>query len=443
MSGQIQKILAGAMLVGGLAACSSPKDDGQDEKQPTTGVAMQNPDPYGNIALFEASRSKIKFALVFCENYFPYIYNDNAGHGTWTTGHGLTKLYNADGTFRKVKRGMTPPTLDESDVYKGRYLTYDILEGRNADGTKSGLGLKDIIKVPMDENTLIAACVLRYCIGDVAFADSRFVKQLNAGKKGAELAKYLTRYCLYEGVPKRCYFFAALMAGHIQFSDLLDLRAEGCYNLTWPDIFVYKNGQPKKDSTGCREWDYSKIHTNLAKAKKPRASVLWLHAGKGGTKKVECDFVKNIVPDYIWNEVSNGRARTVEIPQNAVAFDDAEKIYTCAQLNDSSYIAYNHGDYETSLRAAKAAYELAQSDKEIGASTYNIGMAHLAKKNYERAVRYLNMSNSVNPTKAAQTALGDVKPKRNARRGWCGAGIIMGLGALGWGIKKHFNGKHR
>jgi len=411
MSNKTQQIILGTMLLGSLVACSPREDNGdQDEEQQSTESTVQN-DQYGNIALFEASRSKIKFALAFVENYYPYIYWCGEA---WTTGHGLTILYNADGSSKKVTQNTPIPTLEQSDVYKGRYLTHEILPD-----------IKSCIKVPMDENTMITACVLRYCLGHSNFVKSQFVKQLNAGKKGAELAKTLTGWRKQEGVINRCYFFAALMSGKIQYSDLLDLRAEGCYNLVWQDMLVFRNGNPVQDADGFCTWDFSKIQANLQKAKNPRTVSLNL-GRKRGRVKVDCKVVREIVPDYIWQEVSNGKSGSV-LPQDTTTFAEAEQTYTCGQLNDSSLYAYQNDDFEAALQFAEAAYKIAQTNKEIGASTYNIGMAYLAMGKYERAVRYLKKSYEVNPTADAKKALDEAIPKRNANRCWAGGGMFLGV----------------
>lgn len=297
---KIKSFFLGSLLVGSMAvgadSCTQKKQD-KAEKPKTEVKAKKKPqqkDPYGNIELFEKSRSDIKFALAFVENYYPYVYWCGK---SWTTGHGLTILYTADGKSSKVTQNTKIPTLDQSDVYKGRYLTYEILPD-----------IISCVKVPMDENTLIAACVLRYCIGGSNFKKSLFLKWLNEGKTGAELAKTLTGWRVQDGVPNRCYFFAALMAGKIDFTDLLDLRAEGCYNLTYTDMFVYYKGHPKRDQHKLYEWDFSKIKQNLQKAKKQRVVVLNLGRKKGKVK-VNCKLVKEIVPRYIWQEVSDKNAR--------------------------------------------------------------------------------------------------------------------------------------
>ncbi len=297
---KLRNFLLGAILVGGLATgvsgCSTKGQDKDDDNRVKTEVGSAKPqeDTYGNVALFKSCRSDIKFALAFVENYHPYIYWCGEA---WTTGHGLTVLYNANGTYNKVTRDRKVPTLDESDVFKGRYLTREVLPD-----------IKNCVTVSMDENTLLAACALRYCIGSSNFKKSAFLRDLNAGKTGARLAKTLTGWRQQDGVPNRMYFFAALMCGAIDYADLLDLRAEGCYNLKSTDMFVYRNGKPKSDKQGFYEWDFSKVRENLEKAKQPRTVRLNLGRKKGRVS-VECKLVKEIVPEYIWQEVNDKFAR--------------------------------------------------------------------------------------------------------------------------------------
>ncbi|MBO4480850.1 MAG: tetratricopeptide repeat protein [Alphaproteobacteria bacterium] len=426
------------------ASGCSPKENEeskeQNEETPQTEVVVQDSistdDPYGNIALFEASRSKIKFALAFCENYFPYVYNDNGGKGTWTTGHGLTILYNADGTYKRVTKNTPVPTLEQSDVYKGRYLTIEVLPD-----------IKKHITVSMDENTLIAACVLRYCIGGSNFKTSEFVKQLNAGKTGAELAQTLTGWRNPDGVPKRCYFFAALMAGKIQYSDLLDLRAEGCYNLKWKDIFVYDaKGNLKKDKSDFCEWDFSKVRANLEKAKNEKSTVLWLHAGKNGKKVVQAQLTKDIVPDYIWQEVSNGMDITIEMPGDTISLSDAKALL----YNDSSYIAYQKNNYEQALESATVALQFAESNKQRSAAYYNLGITYFTMGNYSRAVENLKKAVSLAETdaqrKATQKALADAeqaKKNQNHKTTRNVALSVLGLAALGYATKKYYLNRQR
>lgn len=295
---KLKKFLFGSALVGSLAigahACSQKENDKDDKPKTEKKANSSKPpkDEYGNVELFESSRSDIKFALTFVENYYPYVYYCGEA---WTTGHGLTVLYNADGTSVKVTKNTRVPTLEESDVYKGRYLTFEILPD-----------IRKYVKVPMDKNTLLAACALRYCIGGRNFKRSSFLKQLNSGKSGRALAETLTGWRQQPGVQNRMYFFAALMCGEMDYKDLLDLRAEGCYNLKYKDMFVYRNGVPKCDRRGFYEWDFSKIHENLEKAKQPRTVTLMV---KGRNVKVKCKKVKDVVPQYVWEDVNDTVAR--------------------------------------------------------------------------------------------------------------------------------------
>lgn len=418
MNEKLNKLLFGAGVLGSLAlgasSCSSNKSDDKEEAKTEVKAKEIKNDPYGNVALFESSRSDIKFALSFVENHYNYVYWCGEA---WTTGSGLTILYNADGTYTKVTQNTKVPTHEEADVYKGRYLTFEILPD-----------IEKYITVPMDKNTLIAACVLRYCIGHSNFINSSFVKQLNAGKKGAELAKTLTGWRQQQGVPNRCYFFAALMAGEIEYSDLLDLRAEGCYNLTWKDMFVYnKNGQPKADKQGFYEWDFSKVKQNLEKAKKPRAVVLNLGKGKGHVK-VNCELTKDIVPNYVWQDVSGGKSsKYVVVPVNEDETIDVDS------LNDAAWCDYQANDYDNALQNALLALKYAKTDKQRGAAHFNMGMAYMGKCKYGRAKACFEKSLAVNKTKAAQDQLNIAQEKLSEKRGKAGK-VALGLGLLGAGV---------
>ena len=255
-------------------------DADADKTAPDTAVYSPK-DAKGNVALFEATRSKIKFSLAFVENFAATPYDD--GTGRLTIGYGTTVLYNPNGTHRSVRK-TDKVTMSQADVYKGRYLTHDVLPA-----------IKKYVKVPMDENTLITTCVFAYCIGSGQFKESQYLKQLNKGVTGAELAKYLTGWRTQPGLMNRFYFFAALLAGEIEFDDLLDLRAEGCYSLKPEDMAKYNTKQKRYivDKGNFAIWDFSKIKTNLETAKKPRKSA----------KLGKCKLVREIVPDYILEDV--------------------------------------------------------------------------------------------------------------------------------------------
>lgn len=289
----VRNFLVGAALVGGMslgvAGCAG-KNDKKSEKEGKKIENVQSVElsiPEKNEQLFESCRSEIKFALCFVENDFPYVYFCGKA---WTTGGGLTVLYDKNGNSTKVTRDTKVPKSKERDVYKGRYMTIEILSD-----------IKKLVKVPLDEKTLLATCVFRYCIGHNGFVKSKFLKKLNAGITGPELIKTLTGYRKDKGVLKRCYFFAALMEDKIAFSDLLDLRCEGCYKLEIEDVVVCKDGVPVADKENFLKWDYSKLEQNLEKAKEERTTKLHTNNGK---VNFECKLVKETVQPYIWDDVT-------------------------------------------------------------------------------------------------------------------------------------------
>ena len=446
---KLEKFLLGTMLVGGLtfgaSSFSSKNKDSKDKEEPKTEASAEvKVSDYATIseyneALFESCRSDIKFALAFVENYYPYIYWDGI---RWTTGHGLTILYNADGTHIDVTKNTKVPTLAESDVFKGRYLTQEILPD-----------IKNCFTVPVDKNTLLAACALRYCIGGTAFKSSNFLKAVNAGVKGEELAKTLTGYRQQLGVLNRCYFFAALLANKITFDDLLDLRAEGCYKLETPEICKCKKNKDGswkkikvkikgktvttydfyKDKDNYCYWIFDNIDEKLKKAKEPRQ--VKLNLGDKKTVTVDCQLVKDIVPDYVWQDVSQ-KSNT---KSNTVNFVDILP----NTLNDSSYIAYQKGDYEKAVRFGKDALKNAETDKQKGAANYNIGISYMELGKYNKAVHYLEQSLAHNETPAGKTALETAKQKqseRSEKRGKTAKGILIGAGIAGtavYGRKKY------
>lgn len=421
---KLKKLLWGSVMTGmlmGAPSCSSRDSESDDSEDAQTELVIPRSNEtireYNN-ELFNKTRSKIKFSLAFVENYYPHIYTDGK---VWTTGHGLTVLYQRDGTSLSVTKNTPVPSLDESDVFKGRYLTREILSD-----------VKDLIKVPLDENTLLATCAFRYCVGHNGFKKSEFLRQLNSGKKGADLAKYLTGFRQQHGVINRMYFFAALMAGQITYTDLLDLRAEGCYNLTDKDMLVYSGNTLKKDSNGFYEWDFSKIMDNLKKAKQARTVYLrvWDNTiGKVKTVSHNCKLVKEIVPDYIWKEVSDSKSVSSEVNESKdtekqrikrVKADKAErnakKSKNADVQNDISYLAYQECDYEEALKAGKRALKHSVSNKQYGASYYNVGVVYSAMGKHNKAVKNLELSLSFNETKEAREALNIAKHKQKNRR---------------------------
>ncbi len=428
-----KKILWGTVLTGmlmGAPSCStgerdSESDDVSQTELVITGTDKRSVEKY-NTELFESLRSKIKFGLAFVENYYPYIYDD--GGGTLTTGHGLTVLYEPNGTCKKVTKDTPVPSLSESDLYKGRYMTIEMLED-----------IQKHVKVPMDENTMLATCVFRYCIGGTNFKHSEYLKQLNKGKTGAELTPYLTGFRQQKGVLKRLYFFAALMEGKIEYSDLLDLRTEGCYNIkTWQELLGNKD-------KGFYSWNFQNIDNHLEIAKKERSVSLYVWDANGKKFKTishKCKLVKDIVPEYIYNEVSGKRHKKPNRKtedetkrynaKQAIETKNEENSKNADTQNDISYIAYQNCDYKTALNAGKKALKYSVSSKQYGAAHYNIGVAYSAMGKPGKAIDNLKLSISFNKTDAAKDALNvathKYKIKRNTAIAYSASALALSAG---------------
>ena len=428
--------LLGATLVGGLAfgaaSCAKDKEQQDSEKTKTEVEIRKTPEDIkaANTALFEECQNDIKFALAFVENYYPYIYWDGKA---WTTGHGLTILYDANGGSVDVICKTPVPTLAESDIYKNRYLTIEVLKD-----------VQDCFLVPVDRDVLVSACVLRYCIGSGAFKQSNFLKYVNAGKSKTELAKALTGYRTPQGILKRCYFFAAILAGKMQYSDLLDLRAEGCYNLEVYEVVKCckdTNGNYKRikdkdgnliyvveaDKDGFATWIFDDLDTKLKRAKNSRKTNLHLDKNKNGkTVNVECQLTKDIVPDYVWQDVSNrSSSASIKTTTKEINWNDL----TADNLNDTSKIAYNNGGYEKALKAGEAALDLAKTNKQLGAAYFNIGEAHMAMKKYGRAKDNYEKSLIYNKTNIAAKQLEIAKQKQHEKRHNTGGKVLLGFAA--------------
>lgn len=430
---KLKKLLWGGIMTGmlmGVPSCStrdSESDDSEDDRTELviTGTDKSSVEKY-NTELFESLRSKIKFGLAFVENYYPYIYKD--GGGTLTTGHGLTILYEPNGTYKQVTKDTPVPSLSESDRYKGRYMTIEILKD-----------IQKYVKVPMDENTMITTCVFRYCIGGKSFKESEYLKQLNKGKTGAELTPYLTGFRQQKGVLKRLYFFAALMEGEIEFSDLLDLRTEGCYNIeSW-------EGLVSNLDKNFYSWNFQNIDNYLEIAKKERivSTRVWDAKAKKFVKiRHECKLVKDIVPEYIYNEVSGKKHKKTNRKtedetkrynaKQAIETRNEENSKNADTQNDISYIAYQNCDYKTALNAGKKALKYSVSSKQYGAAHYNIGVAYSAMGKPRKAINNLNLSISFNETDAAKDALKvathKYKVKRNTAIAYSASALALSAG---------------
>lgn len=155
-------------------------------------------------------------------------------------------------------------------------------------------GLKQIqecVNVPMDEQTTIATYNFAYVIGPEGFKKSEYLKALNEGKTGHDLARYLTGFRKQKGLLARFYFMGALLEDKIKTSDLFDLTAEGCYNLKVNDVCVHEKRKLKLDNDNFAEFDFNKLDENLKKACGARRSV--------AIKNARCQKVREILPESV------------------------------------------------------------------------------------------------------------------------------------------------
>ena len=452
-------LMAGSVATG-MSGCSNKDKEPKDNEKARTELTVSDFNSVSeyNAALFENCRSDIVFTLFFVENCYPYAYNDGTGH--WTVADGLTKLFNEDGTsYVDVTSDTKPLTKEEAEIYTMRFLKFEIWP------------IIKNINVPMDRNTMISTCTFGYCIGADGFKQSNYLKYLKAGKSGKDLGRALSGYRTPQGLLQRWYFLAALLSDKIEFDDLLNLRADGCYNLKTTDIVACRKdekGNYKKikskygwiyevdsDKDGFCKWNFSHVDAQLKKAKEPMLPVkLSIKGGK--TALVPRQLVKDIVPDYVWMEVSDQSGKTlVRKPLYEVGIENLN----ADNMNDTSWVAYQSGDYDNALRAGQVALGLANTNKQYGAATFNIGITYSALGKYDSAVRYLEQSLEYNNRPAtrdslavAKQALVDAQQKRDEqkqhRRGvakkFAFASAVLGAGAV-YGRKKYMmkNQKHR
>lgn len=409
-------LLLGSALA--LAACKhGPKSDDAQKKADAVELVVNAGDKYGNVALFEANRSKIKYGIAFVENLALEAYHCGK---KWTISYGVTVLYSADGkSNRDVVKG-DKCTKAEAEIYLDRYLTFDVLKC-----------IQKYVTVPMDEKTMLATAQFCFWIGETSFKKSEYLRQLNAGVTGEKLAKYLTRFRFDMGGLKRNYFFAAIMSDKMTFNDLLDLRAEGCYNLYLSDACLCR-GKGKTDrkanliigKNDCATFDYTKIQANLALAKLPRVSKLGV-----------CQDVKDIVPASVRQELYGTKKNTKVVANNARVENLDEKIkahdaaiekyksgdtigarddllkltktnYNCALLqNDIAFMSYKIGEYKMAISSGKNALKLSENAQDSSAAFYNMGIAYEARGNYNDAVKNLQSAVATSSNNTNKKAL--------------------------------------
>lgn len=267
--------MLGATITAAVYSAFQIKDNIEQKKE------IPDKNPLNHAQMFSRCHDAIKVSLAFAENFAPNAFKD--GVGVPTIGYGCTYYLdeNGNGSLQTspVKKG-DKITKEEANVQKERYLQFEILKQ-----------IQENVKVPMDEATTIATYNFAYVLGSTNFRKSEYLKALNEGKKGAELAKYLTGYRQQKGLLPRFYFMGALLNGKLKTSDLLNLTAEGCYNLSVKDVCYHKGNKLLLDEEGFASFNYDKLADNLQKACKTRRSKAC------GNKK--CPTVNEILPQSV------------------------------------------------------------------------------------------------------------------------------------------------
>lgn len=236
-----------------------------------------------NKQVFLENLNEIKATLCFMENFSDTTYLD--GNGVPTIGYGSTYFIDEKGegdwSTSKVKKGMEI-SLREADVQKERYLKFKVLPQM----------MKDV-KVPLTAEEMIASSSFAYNVGPGGFRRSEYLKAMNKGIKG----KYLAR-CMFDakknnmGLVKRNLFAYYIMQKKVKVSDLLNMRAEGCYSLELYDCCATQGDGIKWEKDGLATFREDNIAANIAKAKKKRISKLG-----------PCKLVREILPAKVVKSV--------------------------------------------------------------------------------------------------------------------------------------------
>ena len=271
-------------ITGAVYTAFQIKDKKEEQKEQAE--QRQFKDPMGHVRMFSRCHDAIKTSLAFAENFAGEAFKD--GVGMPTIGYGCTYYLDENGNGSRkttpVKMGDTM-TVEEADVQKERYLQFEILKQ-----------IQENVKVPMDEATMVATCNFAYVIGSTNFRKSEYLKALNKGEKGEDLARYLTGYRVQKGLLSRFYFMGALLKGDMKVSDLMDLTAEGCYNLKPKDVCVYEGRKLKLDKDGFAYFRFDNLENNLNKAKKTRYSA--------ACRGKKCPKVRDILPQSVIDGVA-------------------------------------------------------------------------------------------------------------------------------------------
>lgn len=252
-------LIGGAALAGGYKLSQSDIFKRSDNIE---NVSKQELIKRHNVQVFDESLNEIKTVLCFMENFSSKAFKD--GKGVPTIGYGCTYLLDENGRGNRkispVEMG-TEMTMEEAVEQKDRYLIHRV---------KNQI-LEDI-KVPLDKNHMIATTSFMYVIGPNAFKKSGYLKAMNKGVQGEELARYMLGFAKDKGVIKRNWFAAQILAGKMKPVDFLDLRAEGCYTLDVEDCCKMNGNRVWRDENGLGVFYLDSLNNNINLAKKARVS---------------------------------------------------------------------------------------------------------------------------------------------------------------------------
>lgn len=259
-------------------------------------------------------------------------------------------------------------------------------------------------------------------------------------------ANTLGNFCAERGgMYWRRWLEGQIAMGNVTYKDLLDLPMLSMYDF-WTVIGEDQTILFKKNKDGTARVNPEGLKRFKQWAKNP--------VDKNGNKinRKTLRQVLNLIDPSLVAQVQNGTYSSKPNDTYVVNFDEVETVHTCDEQNDTSYLAYKRGDYETALRAGKEALKLASDSLEYGASNYNIGIAYVAQGKYAKGVRHLEQSLAYNNRSVTRDALADAQQKRDEqkqhRRG-VAKKIALGTAVLGagavYGRKKYMmkNQKHR
>ena len=211
------------------------------------------------------------------------------------------------------------------------------------------------------------------------------------------------------GIKWRRWLEGQIAMGNITPADLLDLPMKSMSDF-WDCIGKDKSVLFTKQKDGSWRVNPEGLKRFKQWCKNP--------VDKNGNKinrKTLRQVLNSIDPNLVL-QVQNGTYSPKPNDTYVVKFDEQEIVHTCREQNDTSYLAYKRGDYETALRAGKEALKLASDSLEYGASNYNIGIAYVAKGKYAKAVHYLEQSLAYNDRPVTRDALADAQQKRDEQK---------------------------